>query len=58
MQIHLVFYIYFKSTTENDPFFGQKLEPKTLVLASNIQYKVYVNSILDSRINKQQKNLL
>lgn len=58
MQIHPVFHTNLLSPTENDPLPGQKLEPRPPVIAADGEHEVYVNSILDSRINKRRKNLL
>lgn len=38
--------------TKNNPLPSQKLESKPLIIAVDGKHKVYVNSILDSRINK------
>lgn len=38
-------------------FFDQKYKSKPFVITVDKKYMVYINSILDLRINKQQKNL-
>ena len=58
MQIHPIFHTNLLSSTENDPLPGQKLEPRPLVIAADGEHEVYVNNILDSKINKLRKNLL
>ena len=58
MQIHPIFYTNLLSPSENDPVSGQKLEPRPPIIATDGEHKVYVEHILDSRINKRRKNLL
>lgn len=43
---------------QNDLLPGQKLELRPLITAADGEYEVYVESILDSKINKRRKNLL
>lgn len=38
--------------TVNNLLLGQKSEPKSLIIMVNRKYKVYINNILDLRINK------
>lgn len=52
MQIHPMFYIKPLSLTKNNPLLGQKLELRPLVIVADGKYEVYLNSILDSKINK------
>lgn len=58
MQIHPVFHTNLLSPSENDPLPGQKLEPRPPIIAADGEHEVYVESILDSRINKRRKKLL
>lgn len=53
-----MFYTNLLSTTKNDPLHCQKLEPRPPIIAADREHEVYVNSILDSKIKKRQKNLL
>lgn len=52
MQIHLMFHTNLLSPIRSDPLPSQKLEFRLLIIVANGEYKVYVNSILDSRLNK------
>lgn len=53
MQIHPVFHTNLLSPSENNPLLGQKLEPRPLIIAADGEHKVYIEHILDSKINKR-----
>lgn len=59
VQIHLVFHINLLSPSKNNLLPSQKLEPRPPVIATDGEHEVYIESILNSRINKRRKkNLL